>query len=62
MKAETIRCYAEISASIARIEGMKAENQQRAVCGESPAYVADDFFTEATNLEQHANFASGIIE
>lgn len=36
--------YAQAVSALAEIEGMKAENMQRAACGHSMAYTADAFF------------------
>jgi len=45
--AEQMACVAEVQARVAcaliRMEGMKAENAQRELCGASMAYGADAF-------------------
>lgn len=54
MDAHNLRIYAFIQATVARIEGMKAENQYRMSCGNSPAYGEDAFFIEAGQLDSLA--------
>lgn len=39
-------------ACLARIEAMKAENEARKIQGDSPAYNADHFFSEAAALDE----------
>lgn len=39
----------------AKITGMQAENQQRAVQGLSPAYVEKDFLSVIDDCQQHHN-------
>lgn len=51
MNHHAVANLALIFAAQARIEGMKAENAQRASRGESLAYDEGSFFTEAHNLE-----------
>jgi hypothetical protein len=48
---KTARILALIAASQARIEGMKAENEQRLLLGESIAYGSDEFNAEASELK-----------
>jgi hypothetical protein len=48
---KTARILALIAASQARIEGMKAENEQRLLLGESIAYGFDEFNGEASELK-----------
>mgnify|MGYP001018513371 CR=1 FL=1 len=50
----TAMALALIAASQARIEAMKAENEQRQMCGLSLAYGEDAFFMEAERLESLA--------
>ena len=47
-----LRNLALISACNARVEGMRAENKQREVLGESMAYTEQDFAYEAAELER----------
>ena len=53
-EAMFVSYLAQIAASQARIAGMQAANQQRAACGESPAYVERDFEAEACSLDHIA--------
>lgn len=55
MNAYQAAIFANILACQARIEGMKAENQQRIQCGESVAYDANAFYYEAQTLDTLAN-------
>lgn len=54
MEYETVRALGFILACNARVEGMRAENQQRAALGESMAYTASDFNAEAFEMENIA--------
>lgn len=51
MSPQLVALLAAIFASHARVEGMKAENQQRAAQGDSPAYREDVFNNEASYLD-----------
>lgn len=50
MTEVTVRHLALILAASARVEGMKASNQQRSVLGESAGYTEQDFGYEAAEL------------
>lgn len=52
MSPELVGIFAAISAENAKIEGMRAENAQRAALGHSMAYVADDFNYIADELSR----------
>lgn len=54
MNSDLLRIYLAGLASLARIEGMKAENMQRAAIGNSMAYSEEPFFNEATFLDRLA--------
>lgn len=51
MSNEQIKILALIFAAQARVIGMQAQNQQRAACGEAPAYSEGHFQEEAQHLE-----------
>jgi hypothetical protein len=51
MLSQVFSLYAELSAKIARIEGMKAENTFRSICGESPAYTESAFVVVQQEIE-----------
>lgn len=46
---------AQAACALAEIEGMKAENMQRELRGESMAYVFDDFFAITEKYPIHHN-------
>ena len=46
-------------AEVARMEGMKAENEQRKACGSSMAYVESDFSEIAIALDALSRDARG---
>ncbi|UYA99067.1 hypothetical protein P9A54_gp82 [Xanthomonas phage vB_Xar_IVIA-DoCa10] len=54
MNATCVQQLGNILAANARVLGMQAENQQRAVQGESMAYTAQDFNVEADQMEAAA--------
>lgn len=54
MTPKTARCWMLAMACMSRIEGMKAENQQRVVRGCSMAYTEKDFAGETDELERLA--------
>lgn len=54
MSEQTVRYLALISAANARIVAMQADNQQRAVRGDSVAWTSYHFFSEAQDLETMA--------
>lgn len=51
MNEQLVRYLALISAANARVAAMQADNQQRAVQGDSVAWTGDHFFAEANHLE-----------
>lgn len=57
MNAMTVSILADIFAAHARVEGMKAENMQREIQGDSMAYTAKDFDMEAAGLARSAEAA-----
>jgi len=50
-----------ILAANARVEGMKAENMQREVLGQSMAYTAIEFNVEAEKMHEAAMFLNGFL-
>ena len=54
MDAHTVKILGLILAASARVEGMKAENEYRLTCGNSPAYGEEAFAVEANYLESLA--------
>lgn len=54
MNATCVQQLGMILAANARVLGMQAENQARAVRGESPAHSAGDFYFEADQMEAAA--------
>lgn len=54
MNDKTVRILALVCAANARIEGMKAENNQRIAIEASMAYTDQDFAYEAAELERLA--------
>lgn len=58
MDHQLVAALAEIFSAYARIEGMRAQNQHRASCGESPAYDEAHFDQEANHLQ---NIANGLL-
>ncbi len=54
MNATCVQQLGNILAAQARVLGMQAENQQRAVQGESMAYTYHDFSAEADQMEAAA--------
>jgi hypothetical protein len=55
MNEQTVRALGFILACNARVEGMRAANQQRAAVGESMAYDSHDFDAEAAQMERIAH-------
>ena len=51
MNSLQLENLAQIQASVARVKGMEAANQQRIVDGQSIAYTEDHFRNEAEHLE-----------
>jgi hypothetical protein len=51
MQAQLFSLIADMYATVAEVEGMKAENAQRQICGESMAYIDHDFFTSSRALQ-----------
>lgn len=62
MKAQTVKIYAAVSASNARIEAMKTTNTRDACEMGYPTYDETDFLKEAAILEQLSMEANNIIE
>lgn len=54
MTPETVRYFGLMLACQARVEGMKAENQQRISNGDALAYSEKDFGYEAAEMERLA--------
>ena len=54
MKDWQVRLMLEAQAAIVRSEGMKAENAQRAMQGDSPAYGEGHFIEQAEEIERLA--------
>ena len=52
MSPKQLQLLALVQASMARIEGMKAENQLRATMNDSPAYGYGHFAEEAEELSR----------
>lgn len=55
MNEQTVRALGFILACNARVEGMRAANQQRAATGDSMAYSSGDFDAEAAQMERIAH-------
>lgn len=62
MNNQQLANFAYIQASVARVKGMEAANQQRVVSGETVEYVEDDFRQEAAHLEHLAVQALNLPE
>ena len=54
MTPETVTKFGFLLAVQAETEGMKAENKQREIIGQSLAYDANDFFVKANELSELA--------
>ena len=54
--AKIFEQFGRISEALIRVEGMKAENVQRAIRGESLAYVEKNFNYEAENVNAAVNY------
>jgi hypothetical protein len=61
MRAKLVQLMAQISASNARVAGMKSANQQRAITDSAPAYTEDWFQSEANELER-IGVQAGILD
>lgn len=59
MSDMAVQYFALVQASMARIEGMKAENIIRLDQGKTIAYGSEAFFEEAKQLEQYADQIRG---
>lgn len=57
MNGAQINALAAIMAANARVEGMRAANQQREALGESIAYASRDFEAEALAMETAGRIA-----
>ncbi len=62
MKAETVKCYAQVCACNTRVAAMNASNMQCAFRGESMTYSDTDFYNEADLLDQYTQEVSQIID
>lgn len=62
MNNQQLATLANIQASVARVKGMEAANQQRVVRGESVTYTEDHFQNEAHHLEYLAQYALNLPE